>query len=225
LPLIPKNHLETINDLPISPDELVWQCALACGSSRAWYGAGGTFIAATIAVSQSVPALHVHHRSRTKGDGFEGIFLAAPQNKGAEEIDSVLSALRGAMRKFESRDTTSTAEQAFSGGGARSQFLMYPVGVMQLKSIRRKKDQPMAEAFLLPEVPDNRQRRDFATFSEGYEVIVCDISRMAPRMQSDGANSRCGDGTARRRSNLSENRIDAVMHFAPSLKPRIHAGP
>src|SRR6266436_10400204 len=98
--LIPKSHLETINDLP---DSLLAQlfanvrllsAAVECGML-----AEGTFIAANNRVSQSVPHFHVHIVPRTKGDGLKGFFWPRRKYKNTEEIDSVLSALRGAIAK------------------------------------------------------------------------------------------------------------------------------
>ena len=100
--LIPKSHLETINDLP---DSLLAQlfanvrllsAAVECGMR-----AEGTFIAANNRVSQSVPHFHVHIVPRTKGDGLKGFFWPRRKYKSAEEVASVLNALRAAIAQVQ----------------------------------------------------------------------------------------------------------------------------
>jgi histidine triad (HIT) family protein len=65
--------------------------------------AEGTFIAANNRVSQSVPHFHVHVVPRTKGDGLKGFFWPRRKYQSAEEIGSVLSALRAAIAEVRDR--------------------------------------------------------------------------------------------------------------------------
>ena len=98
--LIPKNHLETINDLPDSLLTILFSnVRLLAAAVELGMRAEGTFIAANNRVSQSVPHFHVHIVPRTKGDGLKGFFWPRRKYKDAEEIDSVLSALRAAIAK------------------------------------------------------------------------------------------------------------------------------
>ena len=98
--LIPKNHLETINDLPDSLlTTLFANVRLLAAAVELGMRAEGTFIAANNRVSQSVPHFHVHIVPRTKGDGLKGFFWPRRKYKNTEEIDSVLSALRAAIAK------------------------------------------------------------------------------------------------------------------------------
>ena len=98
--LIPKNHLETINDLPDSLLTILFvNVRLLAAAVELGMRAEGTFIAANNRVSQSVPHFHVHIVPRTKGDGLKGFFWPRRKYNDAEEIDSVLSALRGAVAK------------------------------------------------------------------------------------------------------------------------------
>jgi len=98
--LIPKNHLETINDLPNSLLTILFSnVRLLAAAVELGMRAEGTFIAANNRVSQSVPHFHVHIVPRTKGDGLKGFFWPRRKYKDAEEIDSVLSALRAAIAK------------------------------------------------------------------------------------------------------------------------------
>jgi histidine triad (HIT) family protein len=68
--VIPKTHYETLGDLPapeVGPFFLVVQ-RLAVAVEQAMH-AEGSFVAANIRISQSVPHLHVHVVPRRKGDG------------------------------------------------------------------------------------------------------------------------------------------------------------
>jgi histidine triad (HIT) family protein len=71
--VVPRTHYETLGDLP--PDEVgpFFQAVrrLALAVERAFH-ADGSFVAANIKVSQSVPHLHVHVVPRRKGDGLFG---------------------------------------------------------------------------------------------------------------------------------------------------------
>ena len=71
--IIPKTHYETLGDLPaaeVGPYFLVVQ-RLAIAVERGMH-ADGSFVAANIRISQSVPHLHVHVVPRRKGDGLFG---------------------------------------------------------------------------------------------------------------------------------------------------------
>jgi histidine triad (HIT) family protein len=98
--LIPKSHLETINDLPDSLlATLFANVRLLSVAVELGMRAEGTFVAANNRVSQSVPHFHVHIVPRTKGDGLKGFFWPRRKYKGTEEIDSVLRAVRAAIAK------------------------------------------------------------------------------------------------------------------------------
>ena len=102
--LVPKSHLETINDLPdavLVP--LFSNVRILSEAVESSMRAEGTFIAANNRVSQSVPHFHVHIVPRTKGDGLKGFFWPRRKYKSAEEIDSVLSALRAAIAEVRDR--------------------------------------------------------------------------------------------------------------------------
>jgi histidine triad (HIT) family protein len=71
--VVPKTHYETLGDLPaaeVGPFFLVVQ-RLAVAVEKAMH-ADGSFVAANIRISQSVPHLHVHVVPRKKGDGLFG---------------------------------------------------------------------------------------------------------------------------------------------------------
>jgi histidine triad (HIT) family protein len=100
--LIPKSHLETINDLPDSLlAQLFANVRLLSAAVELGMRAEGTFIAANNRVSQSVPHFHVHIVPRTKGDGLKGFFWPRRKYKSAEEVSSVLSVLRAAIAQVQ----------------------------------------------------------------------------------------------------------------------------
>jgi len=71
--VVPQLHYETLGDLPageVGPFFLMVQ-RLAGAVERAMH-ADGSFVAANIRISQSVPHLHVHVVPRRKGDGLFG---------------------------------------------------------------------------------------------------------------------------------------------------------
>jgi len=71
--VVPKTHYETFGDLPtveVGPFFLVVQ-RLALAVQNGMH-ADGSFVAANIRISQSVPHLHVHVVPRRKGDGLFG---------------------------------------------------------------------------------------------------------------------------------------------------------
>ena len=83
--LVPRKHLETLNDLPsdlVGPFfERVQMLTRAVEVALA---AEGTFVALNNRVSQSVPHFHMHIVPRRKGDGLKGFFW--PRNKYESEM-------------------------------------------------------------------------------------------------------------------------------------------
>lgn len=73
--LVPRKHVETLEDLPSDLDGVFAATAKRLATAvRVGAGAQGTFVAVNNTVSQSVPHLHVHVVPRTKGDGLRGFF-------------------------------------------------------------------------------------------------------------------------------------------------------
>ncbi len=73
--LVPKEHVETLLDLPASLHAgLVAAAQRLAGAVVEGLGSTGSFVAMNNVVSQSVPHLHVHVVPRTKGDGLRGFF-------------------------------------------------------------------------------------------------------------------------------------------------------
>jgi histidine triad (HIT) family protein len=86
--LIPKNHYETLSDLP---ENLVGpffkNVQLLTRAVEAALQAEGSFVAMNNRVSQSVPHLHVHVVPRKRKDGLKGFFW--PRNKYGNEVEIV----------------------------------------------------------------------------------------------------------------------------------------
>lgn len=95
--VVPREHVETLTDLPDDLLEPVFAAArLLAGTVRVALGATGSFVAMNNTVSQSVPHLHVHVVPRTKGDGLRGFFW--PRTKYADgEMRDYADRLRAAL--------------------------------------------------------------------------------------------------------------------------------
>ena len=95
--VVPREHVETLTDLPDDLLEPVLAAArLLAGTVRVALGATGSFVAMNNTVSQSVPHLHVHVVPRTKGDGLRGFFW--PRTKYADgEMRDYADRLRAAL--------------------------------------------------------------------------------------------------------------------------------
>jgi histidine triad (HIT) family protein len=104
--LIPKGHFETIEDLPdnvLAP--LFANVRTLCTAVQSAMRAEGTFVAANNRVSQSVPHFHVHIVPRKKGDGLKGFFWPRGKYKTTEEIKLVVSDLRAAIARLNTRQS------------------------------------------------------------------------------------------------------------------------
>ena len=100
--LIPKTHLETMEDLPDSVlTPLFSTVRMLAAAIELGMRAEGTFVAANNRVSQSVPHFHVHVVPRRKGDGLKGFFWPRRKYKDEEEISAVLAALRSAIAQVQ----------------------------------------------------------------------------------------------------------------------------
>ena len=96
--LIPRDHFETIQDLPqslIAP--LFGNVRMLGAAVELGMQAEGTFIAANNRISQSVPHFHVHIVPRRRGDGLKGFFWPRRKYGSAEEVAAALNAIRAAI--------------------------------------------------------------------------------------------------------------------------------
>jgi histidine triad (HIT) family protein len=96
--LIPREHLETIWDLP---DELLAtlfeNARLLSQAVRNAMEAQGAFVASNNIVSQSVPHFHVHLVPRNRKDGLRGFFWPRGKYRDDAHAQQTASAVRAAV--------------------------------------------------------------------------------------------------------------------------------
>ena len=102
--LIPKNHYETLGDLPA---ELVGpffrNVQLLARAVEQALGAEGSFVAMNNRISQSVPHLHVHIVPRRKKDGLKGFFWPRNKYKDEDEMFEVQKLIQAAVADIQKR--------------------------------------------------------------------------------------------------------------------------
>lgn len=99
--LIPKEHIETLNEVS-SPllDRLMQNARLLAIGMEKGLGAQGAFMAINNRVSQSVPHLHVHVVPRTKGDGLKGFFWPRQKYRDSEHLEETRASLARIMEEM-----------------------------------------------------------------------------------------------------------------------------
>ncbi|MGH9682714.1 MAG: HIT family protein [Candidatus Acidiferrales bacterium] len=98
--LIPKQHFETLSDLPkelIGP--LFSNAQILAAAIQQTMEADGTFVAMNNIISQSVPHFHIHIVPRRKGDGLRGFFWPRHKYANEEEMSSVQKGLIAQLKK------------------------------------------------------------------------------------------------------------------------------
>jgi histidine triad (HIT) family protein len=96
--LIPKEHYETLTDLPVDLIGPFFKNAqLLARAVESAMEAHGTFVAMNNRVSQSVPHFHVHIVPRRRKDGLKGFFWPRYPYKSEEEATAVQSVIRSAV--------------------------------------------------------------------------------------------------------------------------------
>jgi histidine triad (HIT) family protein len=96
--LIPKQHYETLGDLPASIVGQFFLNVQRLGKAvETAMAAEGSFVAINNRVSQSVPHLHVHIVPRRKKDGLKGFFWPRHKYGSEEEMVEVRRAIRAAL--------------------------------------------------------------------------------------------------------------------------------
>ena len=96
--LIPKEHYETLADLPAAVVGPFFSNAqLLARAVEAAMEAEGSFVAINNRVSQSVPHLHVHIVPRRRKDGLKGFFWPRHNYGSEEEMEQVKRAIRAAV--------------------------------------------------------------------------------------------------------------------------------
>jgi histidine triad (HIT) family protein len=97
--LIPKQHYETLVDLPESIVGQFFLNVQRLGKAvEVAMAAEGSFVAINNRVSQSVPHLHVHIVPRRRRDGLKGFFWPRHKYGSEEEMEEVRRAIRAAVR-------------------------------------------------------------------------------------------------------------------------------
>jgi histidine triad (HIT) family protein len=96
--LVPREHHETIEDLPPALVEPLFATARTlAGAVRRAMGSQGTFVALNNKVSQSVPHLHVHVVPRTKKDGLRGFFWPRNPYEDEAHLEATADAIRAEL--------------------------------------------------------------------------------------------------------------------------------
>ena len=96
--LVPKDHHETLVDLPedqVGP--LFSRAKVLAAAVKQSMQAEGTFVAMNNKVSQSVPHLHVHIVPRRPKDGLRGFFWPRTRYEDDEQMQQVAALIRGAI--------------------------------------------------------------------------------------------------------------------------------
>ena len=96
--LIPKQHYETLADLPqavVGP--FFSNAQMLAKAVESAMEAEGSFVAINNRVSQSVPHLHVHIVPRRRKDGLKGFFWPRHKYGSEEEMEQVKRAIRAAV--------------------------------------------------------------------------------------------------------------------------------
>ena len=98
--LIPKEHVETLNEIASSLlTQVSANARLLAIAMEKGMGAQGAFVAINNRVSQSVPHLHVHVVPRTKGDGLKGFFWPRQKYRDAEHLEETRALLARVMEE------------------------------------------------------------------------------------------------------------------------------
>ena len=98
--LVPKDHVETLADLP--PDRvapLFLRARALASAVEAGMEADGTFVAINNRVSQSVPHLHIHVVPRRKKDGLRGFFWPRLRYGSPEEMHDARERIKAALKR------------------------------------------------------------------------------------------------------------------------------
>lgn len=97
--LVPKEHIETLADVPVNLLALFWNARLLARAVEIGLGAEGSLVAINNRVSQSVPHLHIHVVPRRRKDGLKGFFWPRQTYQDPESVSNVLQALRAAIER------------------------------------------------------------------------------------------------------------------------------
>lgn len=100
--LIPRNHYETLADLPAAQiGQFFSNAQLLAKAIELALSAEGSFVALNNRVSQSVPHLHVHIVPRRRKDGLKGFFWPRNKYQDDEHIKKTQVAIRKAISELQ----------------------------------------------------------------------------------------------------------------------------
>lgn len=100
--LVPREHFETLADLPVSLIGPLFQNAqLLERAIEAGLKADGTFVAVNNRVSQSVPHVHIHLVPRHRKDGLKGFFWPRQRYENDAATDQIQEILRAAVASLQ----------------------------------------------------------------------------------------------------------------------------
>jgi histidine triad (HIT) family protein len=100
--LVPKQHFETLTDLPVGLVEPFFQTAqLLARAVEMAMEAEGSFVAMNNRVSQSVPHLHVHVVPRRRKDGLKGFFWPRTKYTDEAQMLAVQKLIQTAIAKIQ----------------------------------------------------------------------------------------------------------------------------
>ncbi|MBV9411116.1 MAG: HIT family protein [Acidimicrobiia bacterium] len=98
--LVPKDHYETLGDLPAAlVGEFFRDAQRLTRAVEAGMKAHGTFVAMNNRVSQSVAHLHVHVVPRRRKDGLRGFFWPRTRYEDDEDMAAVAARIRAAVQE------------------------------------------------------------------------------------------------------------------------------
>ena len=101
--LVPREHFETLADLPAPLVGLLFQNAqLLERAIEDGLQAEGTFVAINNRVSQSVPHVHIHLVPRHRKDGLKGFFWPRQRYQDDAALRQVQETLRAAIARLRS---------------------------------------------------------------------------------------------------------------------------
>ncbi len=99
--LVPRDHHETLNDLPVDLIVPLFSNAqLLVRAVEVGLWAEGSFVAINNRVSQSVPHLHIHIVPRRKKDGLKGFFWPRQPYRDNDHLQSVQNSIRAAIAEI-----------------------------------------------------------------------------------------------------------------------------
>ena len=105
--LIPREHYQTLPDLPVSDiGPLFTVAARLCSAIEESLDSAGTFVAINNRISQSVPHLHVHIVPRRQKDGLRGFFWPRQKYQNDTEMENIRDQIQRAMQRLYSPRTT-----------------------------------------------------------------------------------------------------------------------